>query len=265
MTWVWLLWSELPPGKDRPGRRPTGRIAGPSRHLLLGCRVPGAGRSLGPARCDTGPVGTGPMWHRTGYGAVSRPALTPQEPHPCHFVVVPWRASVPEDGAAGGARSALVIPGIGRVRAVGLDWRLRLVGHRLRCRLRREGRGRLRLRRLGLLDGLRRRLLDGRRLRGRFLRGRWFRGWGALPAGPGRRPGPGVVAQGRLDRLQAPLGSGPPGELGPRQDLRHPRGVFRGEFQPDGDRIRLGPPSTCHGFKVPTTAVLTEHGRGCLK
>src|SRR5690242_11688665 len=88
MTWVWLLWSELPPGKDRPGRRPTGRIAGPSRHLLLGCRVPGAGRSLGPARCDTGPVGTGPMWHRTGYGAVSRPALTPQEPHPCDIAVV---------------------------------------------------------------------------------------------------------------------------------------------------------------------------------
>src|SRR5690242_21795284 len=51
-------------------------------------RVPGAGRSLGPARCDTGPVGTGPMWHRTGYGAVSRPALTPQEPHPCDIAVV---------------------------------------------------------------------------------------------------------------------------------------------------------------------------------
>src|SRR5690349_15541561 len=64
VTWVWLLWSELPAGKDRPGRRPTGRIAGPSRHLLLGCRVPGGawdrpgvtlGR-LGPARCGIGPV-----------------------------------------------------------------------------------------------------------------------------------------------------------------------------------------------------------------
>jgi len=43
----------LPAGEDRPGRRPTGRIAGPSRHLLLGCRVPGAGCRAEPG---TGPV-----------------------------------------------------------------------------------------------------------------------------------------------------------------------------------------------------------------
>ena len=87
-----------------------------------------------------------------------------------------------------------------------------------------------------------------------------LRGRGAL--GPGRRAGPGVVAQGRLDHLQAPLGAGPPGEFGPRQDLRHPRGVFTGELQPDGDRIRLGLRSTCHAIKVPRTVALTEHGRG---
>jgi len=28
------------------------------------------------------------MWHRAGYGAVSRPALTPQEPHPCDIDAV---------------------------------------------------------------------------------------------------------------------------------------------------------------------------------
>ena len=76
----------------------------------------------------------------------------------------------------------------------------------------------------------------------------------ARPAGLGHGA-LGVVAQGRLDHLQAPLGPGPPGELGPRQHLRHPRGVCLGEFQPDGDRIRLGPPRTCHGFKVPRTAL----------
>src|SRR5205814_9402787 len=37
----------------------------------------------------------------------------------CHHPARP--GSVPEDGAAGGARPALVIPGVGGVRAVGLD------------------------------------------------------------------------------------------------------------------------------------------------
>ena len=74
-----------------------------------------------------------------------------------------------------------------------------------------------------------------------------------------------VVPQGRLDDLQAPLGLGPPGELGPRQHLVQLRGVGLGELEPDGDRFRLGLPGTCHGFKVPTTGVLTEVRHDCPK
>jgi hypothetical protein len=100
----------------------------------------------------------------------------------------------------------------------------------------------------------------GLRCRGRGLpcRGRGLRFGGR---GPRRRTRPaglnhgslGVVPQGRLDDLQAPLGLGPPGELGPRQHLLHLRGVVLGELQPDGDRFRLGPARTCHALKVPRT------------
>src|SRR6266567_2219920 len=82
-------------------------------------------------------------------------------PRQCHIVVVPWRASIPQDGATGAARTTLVIPGIGRVRAPGLDLSFgliddifRLIRDRLRCsgdsfwlagdRLRRIRRGRIR-------------------------------------------------------------------------------------------------------------------------
>jgi hypothetical protein len=112
---------------------------------------------------------------------------------------------------------------------------------------------------------LRRRLFGFRRTRrGLRLGGRRPRRRAARPAGLGHGA-PGVVPQGGLDDLQAPLGASPPGELRPRQHLLHLRGVVLGELQPDGDRFRLGPPGTCHGFKVPRTSVLTEARRDCLK
>jgi hypothetical protein len=99
------------------------------------------------------------------------------------------------------------------------------------------------------------------------------RGPGRRGRGPGRRARParlghralGVIPQRRLDDLQAPLGFGPPGELGPRQHLVQLRGVGLGELEPDGDRFRFGLPGTCHGFKVPRTGVLTVTRHDCPK
>ena len=55
-----------------------------SEHAGLASRAPGVTCCSG-AGCRACPAepGTGPVWHRAGYGPVSRPALTPQEPHPC--------------------------------------------------------------------------------------------------------------------------------------------------------------------------------------
>ena len=205
--------------------------------------------------------------------------------------------SVPQDGAAGRARAALVVPAHRRGAgtrpgpATPAPARLRPTGSGSgaasgsgsgsAARLRPPASGcplALRAACSGGL-GVRARRTDSR---GRSVRARAQRARAAArSAGPqaraaagalrGRAPGraqpPGAwcSTQGRLDHLQAPLGLGPPGELGPRQHLRHLRGVVLGELQPDGDRIRLGPPRTCHAFKVPRTAALTEHGHGCLK
>jgi len=203
------------------------------------------------------------------------------------FAVLP--CSVPEDGSAGGTGAGLVVPRIGGVRALRLGRRIRVrsrrlrrgggrsrcVGYRLRIGWRRLRGGSRRLR--GCSRWLRRCPFGLRRCppglwrsgfafrrRGRGLGGRRPRRRAALPAGLGHRA-PGVVPQGGLDDLQAPLGPSPPGELRPRQHLLHLRGVVLGELQPDGDRFRLGPPGTCHAFKVPRTSVLTEARRDCLK
>src|SRR5690349_15802723 len=73
VTWVWLLWSELPAGEDRPGRRPTGRIAGPSHHLLLGCPRRAADRDS----AGITPAGLGPPPGSSGVvtvRSIGRPA-----------------------------------------------------------------------------------------------------------------------------------------------------------------------------------------------
>ena len=74
--------------------------------------------------------------------------------------------------------------------------------------------------------------------------------------GPGRFSH--VVPQGRPDDLPAPLGAGPPGELGPRQHLIYPRHVILGDGDPehDGDARCIRQPGTRHAFKVPRTARL---------
>jgi len=134
--------------------------------------------------------------------------------------------SIPEDGSASAARAGLVVPRVGGMRALRLGGRLGGGLRRLQCLSLRRNLLRLRLRNRHRSLGLPRRSL-GLPRRSLRLRPRLGR----------RRAGPGVVPQGRLDHLQAPLGLGPPGELGPRQHLCHPRGVVLGELQPDGDRI----------------------------
>ena len=148
--------------------------------------------------------------------------------------------SVPENGPAGGARTRLVVPGVLRVRAVGSAWRLgrNLVGVR-EWRLRGNSGWR----------AVRRRRPSGLRRSGsRF----GFRRGGISH----------VVPQGRPDDLQAPVRTGPLGELRPRQHSVYPRHVFLGDGNPehDGDAGCIRQPGTRHVFKVPRTARLEHEG-----
>ena len=144
--------------------------------------------------------------------------------------------SIPENGPAGGARTRLVVPGVPRVRAFGSAWRLGrdLVGVRER-----------RLRGSGGWRAVRRRRPSALRHSGsRF----GFRRGGISH----------VVPQGCPDDLQAPLRTGPLGELRPRQHLVYPRHVILGDGNPehDGDAGCVRQPGTRHAFKVPRTAGL---------
>jgi len=199
-----------------------------------------------------------------GRGDLAGRANHPQDPAGSR----PGLAQPLQNGSASSAGAGLVVPGVGRVGALGLvRWFGRLgrvgrLGGRSLSGGRRDSRaGCVRSGCRGTASRRRRWLARGYWLSGYWLSGRWLSGhW----LSGGRPPGivslarirhgdiSRVVPQGRPDYLPAPLGAGPSGELGPRQDFVYLRGLSLGDVEANGNPGWIWQPGMLHGFKVPT-------------